>query len=317
MKAKKILIAGSKGMVGSAIYRKFESEGFKNLVSADKNDLNLVRQDEVDSFIKEKQPDQIIVAAAKVGGILANNTYRAQFLYENLMIESNLIHAAYENNVDKLLFLGSSCIYPKMAPQPMKEEYLLTDTLEYTNEPYAIAKIAGIKLCESYFKQYGSNFISVMPTNLFGPHDNFDLETSHVLPALIRKVHEAKQNNTDYIEVWGTGKPKREFLFVEDLADAVFYIMQNVNASDLYDNDITHINIGTGEDLTIAKLVETIKRVIGFDKATVFDTSKPDGTPRKLLDVTRLHKLGWKHSTSLEDGIKKAYEWFLENKAEK
>ena len=317
MKAKKILIAGSKGMVGSAIYRKFESEGFKNLVSADKNDLNLVRQDEVDSFIKEKQPDQIIVAAAKVGGILANNTYRAQFLYENLMIESNLIHAAYENNVDKLLFLGSSCIYPKMAPQPMKEEYLLTDTLEYTNEPYAIAKIAGIKLCESYYKQYGSNFISVMPTNLFGPHDNFDLETSHVLPALIRKVHEAKQNNTDYIEVWGTGKPKREFLFVEDLADAVFYIMQNVNASDLYDNDITHINIGTGEDLTIAKLVETIKRVIGFDKATVFDTSKPDGTPRKLLDVTRLHKLGWKHSTSLEDGIKKAYEWFLENKAEK
>ncbi len=317
MKDKKILIAGSKGMVGSAIYRKFESEGFKNLISADKNDLNLVRQDEVDSFIKEKQPHQIIVAAAKVGGILANNTFRAQFLYENLMIESNLIHAAYENKIDKLLFLGSSCIYPKMAPQPMKEEYLLTDTLEYTNEPYAIAKIAGIKLCESYYKQYGSNFISVMPTNLFGPHDNFDLETSHVLPALIRKVHEAKQKDADHIEVWGTGKPKREFLFVEDLADAVFYLMQNVNASDLYDNDITHINIGTGEDLSIAELVETVKRVIGFDKATVFDTSKPDGTPRKLLDVTRLHELGWKHTTSLEDGIKKAYEWFLENKAEK
>jgi GDP-L-fucose synthase len=316
MKDKKILIAGSKGMVGSAIYRKFESEGFTNLISADKNDLNLVRQDEVDSFIKEKQPDQIIVAAAKVGGILANNTYRAQFLYENLMIESNLIHAAYENNVDKLLFLGSSCIYPKMSPQPMKEEYLLTDTLEYTNEPYAIAKIAGIKLCESYYKQYGSNFISVMPTNLYGPHDNFDLETSHVLPALIRKVHEAKNNGYDHIEVWGTGKPKREFLFVEDLADAVFYLMQNVNASDLYDNEITHINIGTGQDLSIAALVETVKRVIGFDKATVFDTSKPDGTPRKLLDVTRLHELGWKHTTSLEEGIKKAYEWFLKNKAE-
>ena len=315
MKDKKILITGSKGMVGSAIYRKFESEGFNNLIPADKNDVNLIRQDEVDNFIKEKQPDQIIVAAAKVGGILANNTYRAQFLYENLMIESNLIHAAYENNVDKLLFLGSSCIYPKLAPQPMKEEYLLTDTLEYTNEPYAIAKIAGIKLCESYYKQYGSNFISVMPTNLFGPHDNFDLETSHVLPALIRKVHEAMQNDSDYIEVWGTGKPKREFLFVEDLADAVFYIMQNVNASDLYDNDLTHINIGTGEDLSIAELVETVKRVIGFDKATVFDTSKPDGTPRKLLDVTRLHELGWKHSTSLEEGIKKAYEWFLKNKA--
>jgi GDP-L-fucose synthase len=316
MKDKKILIAGSKGMVGSAIYRKFESEGFTNLISADKNDLNLVRQDEVDSFIKEKQPDQIIVAAAKVGGILANNTYRAQFLYENLMIESNLIHAAYENNVDKLLFLGSSCIYPKMSPQPMKEEYLLTDTLEYTNEPYAIAKIAGIKLCESYYKQYGSNFISVMPTNLYGPHDNFDLETSHVLPALIRKVHEAKHNGYDHIEVWGTGKPKREFLFVEDLAEAVFYLMQNVNASDLYDNEITHINIGTGQDLSIAALVETVKRVIGFDKATVFDTSKPDGTPRKLLDVTRLHELGWKHTTSLEEGIKKAYEWFLKNKAE-
>ncbi|MBL1212234.1 MAG: GDP-L-fucose synthase [Ignavibacteriae bacterium] len=316
MKDKKILIAGSKGMVGSAIFRKFESEGYTNLLSADKKDLNLIRQDEVENFIAENKPDQIIVAAAKVGGILANNTYRAQFLYENLMIQSNLIHAAYENKVDKLLFLGSSCIYPKMAPQPMKEEYLLTDTLEYTNEPYAIAKIAGIKLCESYYKQYGSNFISVMPTNLFGPHDNFDLETSHVLPALIRKVHEAKQNGDDYIEVWGTGKPKREFLFVEDLADAVFYIMQNVNASDLYDNDITHINIGTGEDLSIAELVETVKRVIGFDKATVFDTSKPDGTPRKLLDVTRLHELGWKHSTSLEDGIKKAYEWFVKNKTQ-
>jgi GDP-L-fucose synthase len=202
-----------------------------------------------------------------------------------------------------------------MAPQPMKEEYLLTNTLEYTNEPYAIAKIAGIKLCESYYKQYGSNFISVMPTNLFGPHDNFDLKTSHVLPALIRKVHEAKQKDADHIEVWGTGKPKREFLFVEDLADAVFYLMQNVNASDLYDNDITHINIGTGEDLSIAELVETVKRVIGFDKATVFDTSKPDGTPRKLLDVTRLHELGWKHTTLLEDGIKRAYEWFLKNKA--
>ncbi|MBX3008369.1 MAG: GDP-L-fucose synthase [Melioribacteraceae bacterium] len=313
MKNSRIYIAGHTGMVGSAIHRKYQAEGYQNIITADFPGLNLTRQSEVESFFEKERPEQVIVAAAKVGGILANNTYRAEFLYDNLMIEANIIHSAYKYGVEKLLFLGSSCIYPKMAPQPLKEEYLLSDYLEYTNEPYAIAKIAGIKLCESYYKQYGSNFFSIMPTNMYGPFDNYNLETSHVLPALIRKIHEAKTRHTELVEVWGTGTPKREFLYVEDLADAIFYLMDKVEAKDLYENGLTHINVGTGKDLTIAELAEIIKKVIGFDGKIVYDTSKPDGTPRKLMDVSRLHQLGWTHSTSLEEGIKKAYEWFLKN----
>ncbi|RJP70820.1 MAG: GDP-L-fucose synthase [Ignavibacteriales bacterium] len=332
MRNKKIYVAGHRGMVGSAIVRKLTAEGCKNIITRDLTELDLIRQEQVEKFFADEKPDYVIVAAAKVGGILANNTYRAQFIYENLMIESNIIHAAHQSNVEKLLFLGSSCIYPKLAPQPLKEEYLLTDTLEYTNEPYAIAKIAGIKLCESYYKQYGSNFFSVMPTNLYGPNDNYNLETSHVLPALIRKFHEASldyardvdtnQNSNLKIQstkvsseviVWGTGSPRREFLYVDDLADAIYYLLERVNASDLYENNISHINIGTGEDLTIKELAETVASVIGFKGNIVWDTSKPDGTPRKLLDVTRLHNLGWKHKTSLREGIEKAYEWFVKN----
>lgn len=313
MKEKRIYIAGHNGMVGSAIHRKFIAEGCKNIITRNINELDLVRQIDVESFFSKEKPEYVIVAAAKVGGILANNTYRAQFIYENLMIEANLIHAAYKNNVEKLLFLGSSCIYPKLAPQPLKEEYLLTGLLEYTNEPYAIAKIAGIKLCESYYKQYGCNYISVMPTNLYGPYDNFNLETSHVLPALIRKFHEAKIKKLDKVEVWGTGKPKREFLYVDDLADALYFIMDKVNAKDLYDNGISHINIGSGEDQTISELVSVIADVIGYKGDIQYDTTKPDGTPRKLMDISRLHSLGWKHKTELKEGIEKAYKWFLDN----
>jgi len=320
-KNSKIYIAGHSGMVGSAMLRKFQSEGFSNLTVRKRNELDLTNQADVNEFFENEKPEYVIIAAAKVGGILANNTYRAEFIYDNLMIEANIIHAAYKNSVKKLLFLGSSCIYPKLAPQPLKEEYLLSGYLEYTNEPYAIAKIAGIKLCENYYKQYGSNFFSIMPTNMYGPNDNFNLETSHVLPALLRKIHEAtlrQAHNSDIgipsgVEVWGTGKPKREFLYVDDLADAVFYLMNKVDAKDLYDNGISHINIGTGEDLTIAELVDVIKKVVGFEGEIKYDISKPDGTPRKLLDVTRLHKLGWKHKTNLEEGIRKTYEWFLEN----
>jgi GDP-L-fucose synthase len=312
-KDSKIYIAGHTGMVGSAITRKYQAEGYTNIITRDFPGFDLTNQKEVDEFFREEKPEQVIVAAAKVGGILANNTYRAEFLYDNLMIEANIINSAYKHGVEKLLFLGSSCIYPKMAPQPLKEEYLLSDYLEYTNEPYAIAKIAGIKLCESYYKQYGSNFFSIMPTNMYGPFDNYNLETSHVLPALIRKIHEAKISNAKFVEVWGTGTPKREFLYVEDLADAIYYLMDKVDAKDLYENNLTHINIGTGEDLSIAELVEIIKKVIGFGGNVKYDTSKPDGTPRKLMDVSRLHELGWKHKTSLEEGIKKAYEWYLEN----
>lgn len=318
MNSKKVYIAGHKGMVGSAIYRKYVSEGCNNIVTRELDELNLIRQADVEKFFEEEKPEEVIVAAAKVGGILANNTYRAQFIYENLMIEANIIHAAYQAGVKKLLFLGSSCIYPKLAPQPLKEEYLLSDYLEYTNEPYAIAKIAGIKLCESYYRQYKSNFISVMPTNLYGPFDNFNLETSHVLPALIRKFHEAKLdmekgNDEAKVVVWGTGTPKREFLYVEDLADAVYYIMQNVDAPDLYEKGISQINIGTGEDLTIAELVETVAQAVEFQGRIEYDSTKPDGTPRKLMDVSRLHSLGWHHTTPLREGIEKAYKWFLEN----
>ncbi len=310
---KKIYIAGHTGMVGSAITRNLKSKGFNNLLTAGYPGLDLLRQEQVERFFEKEKPEIVIVAAAKVGGILANNTYRAQFIYENLMIESNIIHSAYKNGAEKLIFLGSSCIYPKLAKQPINEDELLNGKLEYTNEPYAIAKIAGIKLCESYYKQYGSNFYSVMPTNLFGPFDNFNLETSHVVPALIRKFHEAKKNSSSEVIVWGTGSPKREFLYVEDLADAITYLMENISAGDLYDKNLTHINIGTGEDLTIKELAETIKDAVKYNGKIIFDTSKPDGTPRKLLDVSLLHSLGWKHKTELKDGIIKAYKWFLEN----
>ena len=244
-----------------------------------------------------EKPEVVIVAAAKVGGILANNTYRAEFIYDNLMIEANIIHNAYKAGVEKLIFLGSSCIYPKLAPQPLKEEYLLSDYLEFTNEPYAIAKIAGIKLCENYYRQYGCNFYSVMPTNMYGPNDNFDLNTSHVLPALIRKFHEAKEKNQKEVVIWGTGKPLREFLFVEDLADAILFLFENVDAKDLYEKGISHLNIGTGKDITINELAELIAEIIGFKGKIIHDSSKPDGTPRKLLDVSRLNSLGWKYKT--------------------
>ena len=310
---KKIYIAGHAGMVGSAILGKFQSESCTNIVIRSMNDLDLRKQDEVNKFFEKEKPEFVIIAAAKVGGIYANNKYRAEFLYDNLMIETNIIHSAYTTAVEKLIFLGSSCIYPKLALQPLKEEYLLSHYLEYTNEPYAIAKIAGIKLCENYYKQYGCNFFSVMPTNLYGPNDNFNLNTSHVLPALIRKFYEAKLNNKKKVELWGTGKPFREFLFVEDLADAVYFLINKINASDLYDNNLTHINIGTGEDLSIADLAKTIQKIISYEGEITYDTSKPDGTPRKLLDVTRIHQLGWYHKTSLEEGITKTYNWFVEN----
>ncbi|MGE5363631.1 MAG: GDP-L-fucose synthase family protein [Bacteroidota bacterium] len=313
MKSEKVFIAGHRGMVGSAIMRKYQSEGYENIVVRSRNELDLIRQGDVEEFFEREKPEQVIVASAKVGGILANNTYRAQFIYENLMIESNIIHSAYKYGTKKLLFLGSSCIYPKLAPQPLKEEYLLSGYLEYTNEPYAIAKIAGIKLCESYYKQYGCNFISVMPTNLYGPFDNYNLETSHVLPAMIRKFHEAKENKAGEVVLWGTGSPKREFLYVEDLADASYYIMQNVEAKELYEQNLTHINIGSGEDLEIRELAETVKSVTGFEGKIVWDTSKPDGTPRKLMDVSRLNNLGWRFKTPLSEGIALAYEWFLKN----
>jgi len=317
--SKKLYIAGHTGMVGSALMRKFSSEGFTNIITKSFEELDLRRQADVEQFFEEEKPEYVIVAAAKVGGIMANNTYRAEFIYDNLMIETNIINSAYKYGCEKLIFLGSSCIYPKNAPQPLKEEYLLSDYLEYTNEPYAIAKIAGIKLCESYYKQYCSNFFSIMPTNMYGPFDNYNLESSHVLPALIRKIHEAKilqssnQSINQSVVVWGTGTPKREFLYVEDLADAIYYLMDKVNASDLYDNNLTHINVGTGEDLSIAELVETIKKVVGFEGTIKYDTTKPDGTARKLMDVSRLHNLGWKHKTILEDGISLAYKWFIEN----
>ena len=315
LKGKKIYVAGHRGMVGSAITRELEKKGYKNLLLRNLSELNLIRQAETEDFFKSEKPDIVIIAAAKVGGILANNTYRAEFIYDNLMIESNIIQSAFNNSVEKLIFLGSSCIYPKLAPQPLKEEYLLSDYLEYTNEPYAIAKIAGIKLCENYYRQYGSNFLSAMPTNLFGPNDNFNLETSHVLPALIRKFHEAKLkgNEKSKVEIWGSGKPKREFLFVEDLAEAILFIMENINAKELYENGISQINIGTGEDLSISELASLISDVIGFKGETIYDSSKPDGTPRKLMDVSRINNLGWKYKTSLKEGIEKTYQWFLNN----
>jgi len=309
----KIYLAGHNGMVGSAIRRELERNGYQNLVYRDLSELDLTRQGDVEGFFEKEKPQVVIIAAAKVGGILANNTYRAEFIYDNLMIESNLIHAAHKNSVEKLIFLGSSCIYPKLAPQPLKEEYLLSDYLEFTNEPYAIAKIAGIKMCENYFRQYGSNFYSAMPTNLFGPFDNFNLETSHVLPALIRKFHEAKKESKKEVMLWGTGKPKREFLYVEDLAEAIRFLLENVEAKNIYENNISLINVGTGEDLTINELAKLISDAIGFNGKIIYDSSKPDGTPRKLMDVSRINNLGWKYKTPLKEGIEKSYKWFLEN----
>ena len=302
-KSAKIYIAGHRGMVGSAIHRKLEAEGFNNLITRTSAELDLRNQQAVSEFFDAEKPDYVFLAAAKVGGIVANNTYRADFLYENLAIQNNVIHNAYLSGVKKLMFLGSSCIYPKLAPQPLKEDYLLTGTLEHTNEPYAIAKIAGIKMCDAYRDQYGCNFISVMPTNLYGYNDNYHPENSHVLPALIRKIHEAKINDHQSVTVWGSGTPMREFLFADDLADACFYLMQNYSEPNL-------INIGTGHDLTIKDLALLIKEVLQFEGELVFDSLKPDGTPRKLMDVTKLHNLGWKHKIELREGIELAYQDF-------
>lgn len=299
----KIYIAGHRGMVGSAILRKLQAEGFHNFILRTSQELDLRQQAPVEAFFAAEKPDYVFLAAAKVGGILANNTYRGAFLYENLMIQNNVIHAAYLHGVTKLMFLGSSCIYPKMAPQPLKETYLLTGELEPTNEPYAIAKIAGIKMCDAYRAQYGCNFISVMPTNLYGPNDNYDLNNSHVLPAMIRKFHEAKLNGDPAVTIWGTGTPLREFLHADDLADACYYLMCGFNAEGL-------VNIGVGEDISIKDLAMLIKRVVGFEGEIVHDYSKPDGTPRKLMDVSKLTALGWKASIGLEEGIRSVYENF-------
>lgn len=309
-KTSKIYIAGHRGMVGSAIVRKLQQEGYTNIITRTSQELDLRNQYAVEEFFKTEQPEYVFLAAAKVGGILANNTYRAEFIYDNLMIQTNVIHFAYKYNAQKLLFLGSSCIYPKHAPQPMKEEYLLSGYLEPTNEPYAIAKITGIKMCEAYRSQYNCNFISVMPSNLYGPKDNYDLHNSHVLPALIRKFHEAKINQLPEVIVWGTGKPRRELMHVDDLADACLFLMQNYNGSQF-------VNIGTGKDITIAELAMLVKKIVGYEGKIVFDTTKPDGTPRKLLDSTYLHSLGWQHKIELEEGIRMTYQDFLENVASK
>jgi GDP-L-fucose synthase len=300
----KIYVAGHNGMVGSAIIRTLRDKGYQNLIYKTSKELNLMRQKDVEEFFEKEKPEFVFLAAAKVGGINANNTYPAEFIYNNIMIESNIIHSAYKYKVKKLLFLGSSCIYPKFAEQPIKEEYLLTGPLEPTNEAYAIAKITGIELCKFYRRQYGVDFISVMPTNLYGINDNFDLNTSHVLPALIRKIHEAKIANQKEVIMWGTGKPKREFLYVDDLADACLYLMEHYS-------DEMHVNVGTGEDIEIRELTYLIKDIIGYEGEILSDLSKPDGTPRKLLDVSKLHQLGWEHKVNLIEGIRKVYEWYL------
>jgi GDP-L-fucose synthase len=296
----KIYIAGHNGMVGSALVRKLQKEGFHNIVTRSSKQLDLRIQVEVEEFFRTEKPEYVFLAAAKVGGILANNTYRAEFLYDNLMMEANVIHASWRNKVEKLMFLGSSCIYPKMAEQPLKEDYLLSGFLEPTNEPYAIAKIAGIKLCDAYRAQYGCNFISVMPTNLYGPNDNYHPQNSHVLPAMIRKFHEAKLQESDFVEIWGSGTPLREFLHVDDLAEACFYLMLNYNESGL-------VNIGVGDDISILDLAKLVQKTVGFKGEIKLDASKPDGTPRKLMDVSKLHRLGWKHKIDLENGIKSVY----------
>ena len=309
LKDAKIYVAGSNGMVGSAIVRALKAKGYINIVVKSSKELDLKNQQAVHDFFNQEQPEYVFLAAAKVGGIHANNSYPATFIYDNLMIQSNVIQAAYDFNVKKLLFLGSSCIYPKFAPQPIKEEYLLTGSLEPTNEAYAIAKIAGLKMCQFYKQQYGCNFISAMPTNLFGVNDNFNLENSHVLPALLRKFIEAKQNNKQEVTIWGSGTPMREFLFVDDLAEACLFLMENYNG-------VETVNIGTGEDVSIKELAETIMKIVGFEGSLIFDASKPDGAPRKLLDVSKINNLGWKHQTSLENGIQKTLNWIQKNNFE-
>ncbi len=300
-KKDKIYIAGHNGMVGSAILRKLQKEGFTNIVFRTSKELDLCNQQGVKDFFAKENPEYVFLAAARVGGIHANNSFRADFIYQNLMVQNNVIHSSYENKVKKLLFLGSSCIYPKLAPQPLKEEYLLTGLLEHTNEPYAIAKIAGIKTCDAYRAQYGCNFISVMPTNLFGPNDNYDLNNSHVLPALLRKFHEAKKNKSSFVEMWGSGTPKREFLHVDDCAEACVFLMEKYNDAGL-------INVGMGEDISIKDLALLIKKIVGYEGELRLDSTKPDGTPRKLMDVSKINALGWKHKTGLEEGIKMVYE---------
>ena len=312
-KGSRIFIAGHRGMVGSSIAKELKSKGYKNIIEASRSELDLTRQKLVTNFFRKAKPEIVIICAAKVGGIHANNTYRADFIYENLQIQNNLIHTSYEYNIKKLLFLGSSCIYPKFADQPIKEEYLLTSPLEQTNEPYAIAKIAGIKMCESYYKQHGCDFISVMPTNLYGPNDNFHPKNSHVLPGLLRRFHEAQRNNALEVEVWGTGKAKREFLHIEDLANACVFILENVDVKDIYEQKISHLNIGTGEDISINKLAKLMAKTVNYKGEIKFQLDQPDGTLRKLLDVSRLKKIGWKSKIKLEDGLKKTYEWFVEN----
>jgi len=302
----KIYVAGHRGLVGSAIVRNLESKGYTDIIVRTREELDLLDTKQVADFFSQEKPEYVFLAGAKVGGIKANEDYPADFIYQNLQIQNNIIHNAYKNNVKKLLFLGSSCIYPRDCTQPIKEEYLLTGPLEKTNEAYAIAKIAGIKMCQSYNKQYGTKFISVMPTNLYGPNDNFNLTSSHVLPALLRKFHDAKIHNEKEVVMWGTGSPMREFLYVDDLADACVHLMQNYVGDEI-------VNIGTGEDVAIRELAEIIKKIVGFQGEIVNDTTKPDGTPRKLLDVSKLHNLGWKHKTDLKDGIKSTYQWFLAN----
>jgi len=304
----KIYVAGHRGLVGSAIVRNLESKGYTDIIVRTREELDLLDTKQVADFFSQEKPEYVFLAGAKVGGIKANEDYPADFIYQNLQIQNNIIHNAYKNNVKKLLFLGSSCIYPRDCTQPIKEEYLLTGPLEKTNEAYAIAKIAGIKMCQSYNKQYGTRFISVMPTNLYGPNDNFNLTSSHVLPALLRKFHDAKIHNEKEVVMWGTGSPMREFLYVDDLADACVHLMQNYVGDEI-------VNIGTGEDVAIRELAEIIKKIVGFQGEIVNDTTKPDGTPRKLLDVSKLHNLGWKHKTKLDEGIQTTYDWFLKNKA--
>ncbi len=304
----KIYIAGHTGLVGSAIQRKLKEQGYSNIIGRTREELDLERQTQVEPFFEEQRPEYVFLAAAKVGGIFANNSFPAEFIYSNIMVQTNIIHSAYRTGAKKLLFLGSSCIYPKHCPQPMKEEYLLTGPLEPTNEPYALAKIAGIRTCQSYNRQYGTNYISVMPTNLYGPHDNFDLETSHVIPALIRKFHEAKIQSNSSVTIWGTGSPRREFLHVDDLADACVFLMNHYDESDM-------INIGCGEDISIAELALLIKDIVGYTGNIEYNIDKPDGTSQKLLDVTKLKGLGWQPKLSLREGIKKTYEWYCQNES--
>lgn len=308
-----IFVAGANGMVGRAVVRELSRSGIQDLLTPSSSELDLTDQAAVREFFAAEKPQVVIAAAARVGGIAANNEFRADFIYENLMIEANLVHAAFQNKAEKVLMLGSSCIYPKDSAQPMREEELLSGYLEFTNEPYAIAKIAGIKLCESFYRQHGCDFFSVMPTNLYGTFDNFDLETSHVIPALMRKFHEAKVIGDESVEIWGSGRPMREFMFVDDLAAAIIFVLENVQASDIYEQGISHLNIGTGEDISIRETAELIKDIVGFEGTIVQNTEKPDGTLRKLLDVSRLNDLGWKYKTELREGLEATYRWYLRN----